>query len=49
MENNKQVIVKVNDTGAFGLPRVIDLSSGAFKKLAPLSAGIISVKVEEIL
>ena len=49
LENNKQVIVKVNDTGAFGLPRVIDLSSGAFKKLAPLSAGIISVKVEEIL
>ena len=49
LENSKQVIVKVNDTGAFGLPRVIDLSSGAFKKLAPLSAGIISVKVEEIL
>jgi uncharacterized protein YabE (DUF348 family) len=49
LEDSKQVIVKVNDTGAFGLPRVIDLSSGAFKKLAPLSAGIISVKVEEIL
>jgi uncharacterized protein YabE (DUF348 family) len=49
LENSKQVIVKVNDTGAFGLPRVIDLSSGAFKKLAPLSVGIISVKVEEIL
>jgi uncharacterized protein YabE (DUF348 family) len=49
LENGKQVIVKVNDTGAFGLPRVIDLSSGAFKKLAPLSIGMISVKVEEIL
>jgi uncharacterized protein YabE (DUF348 family) len=49
LENSKQVIVKINDTGAFGLPRVIDLSSGAFKKLAPLSAGIIAVKVEEIL
>ena len=49
LENGKQVIVKVNDTGAFGLPRVIDLSSGAFKKLAPLSTGIITVKVEEIL
>jgi len=49
LENNKQVIIKVNDTGAFGSPRVIDLSSGAFKKLAPLSKGVISVKVEEIL
>jgi hypothetical protein len=49
LENNKQVIVKVNDTGAFGLPRVIDLSSGAFKKLSPLFKGVISVKIEEIL
>ena len=49
LENNKQVIVKINDTGGFGLPRVIDLSSGAFKKLAPLSVGTISVKIEEIL
>ena len=49
LANNKQVIVKVNDTGAFGLPRVIDLSSGAFKKLSPLFKGVTTVKVEEIL
>ena len=49
LENNKQVIVKVNDTGAFGLPRVIDLSSGAFKKLSPLFKGVIIVRVEEVL
>ena len=49
LASNKQVIVKVNDTGAFGLPRVIDLSSGAFKKLSPLFKGVIAVKVEEIL
>ncbi len=48
LENNKQVTVKVNDTGAFGLPRVIDLSSGAFKKLSPLFKGVIQVRVEEV-
>lgn len=49
LENNKSVIVKVNDCGAFQIPIVIDLSSGAFKKLAPLGAGKISVRVEEII
>jgi len=48
-KNNKCVIVKVNDIGAFRPPIIIDLSSGAFKKLAPLSRGKIDVRVEEII
>ncbi len=47
--NGKSVIVKVNDSGPYGKDRVIDLNKPAFKKIADLGAGVISVKVEEIL
>lgn len=40
----KAVIVKVNDTGNFDkYGRLIDLSAGSFRKLAPLSSGEIKV------
>ncbi len=42
---DKKVIVKVNDRGGLHL---LDLSAGAFKKLAPLSRGVIKVKVRRI-
>lgn len=43
------VIVTVTDRGNFGkLGRVIDLSEGAFKKIAPLKQGIVNVKIEKI-
>lgn len=42
---DKKVIVKVNDRGGLQL---LDLSAGAFKKLAPLSRGIINVRVRRV-
>lgn len=46
--NGKSVIVFANDTGSFAkYGRIIDLSKAAFKKLAPLSKGLIKVSIEE--
>lgn len=42
--NKRSVIVRVNDTGKMK-DNVIDLSQGAFKKIAKLSDGRINVKV----
>lgn len=44
--NGKSVIVKVNDTGGFK-GKKIDLSEGAFKKIANLKQGVIKVRVEQ--
>jgi len=41
--NGKSVIVKVNDRGPFVGGRVLDLSHGAFIKIAPVSQGIARV------
>ena len=41
----KSVIVRVNDRGGY---HRLDLSPAAFKKLAPLSRGIIQVRVEKV-
>lgn len=46
--NNNSVIVRINDRGPFGENRIIDLHTEAFKKLAPLGAGVIDVKMYEI-
>ncbi len=48
-ENGKSVIVVINDRGPFGPNRIIDLDKVAFEKIASLGAGIINVKVEEIV
>ena len=48
LENNKTTIVKVEDRGPFIPGRVIDLSIESFQELAPLSQGLIRVKVEKI-
>jgi len=47
--NGKSVIVQVNDSGPYGEGRIIDLNKKAFQKIANLEAGVINVKVEEIL
>lgn len=47
--NGKSVIVKVNDSGPYGKGRIIDLNKKAFQKIANIGAGVINVKVEEIL
>ncbi|MDD3487026.1 MAG: ubiquitin-like domain-containing protein [Candidatus Moranbacteria bacterium] len=47
--NGKSVIVQVNDSGPYGKGRVIDLNKKAFQKIAGIGAGVVKVKVEEIL
>ena len=47
-ENGKSVTVKVTDKGAFGLPKLVDLSKSAFSQIASLKQGIIKVLVEEV-
>ncbi|MEM9102996.1 MAG: septal ring lytic transglycosylase RlpA family protein [Pseudomonadota bacterium] len=45
LENNKSVVVKVNDRGPFHGDRIIDLSYAAAKKLDMLKAGTARVEV----
>lgn len=45
LANNKSVIVKVNDRGAFKHNN-FDLSKSAFKKIASLKTGVIKIKWE---
>lgn len=47
--NGKSVIVRVNDSGPYGKGRIIDLNKKAFQKIGDIGAGVIRVKVEEIL
>ncbi len=46
--NGKSVIVRINDRGPFVPGRIIDLDKVAFKKIAPLGAGVIDVIMEEV-
>ncbi len=49
IKNGKSVICRVNDRGpAKRLGRLIDLTSSAFREVAPLKAGLIQVKVEPL-
>ena len=48
IENNKSVIVRVNDRGPFYSNRIIDLSFAAAKKLGYADKGIAKVKVKSI-
>lgn len=48
LENNKQVVVRVNDRGPFHEGRIIDLSYAAASKLDYLGRGTANVKVEAI-
>lgn len=46
-KNNKSVIVKVNDTGGFAkYGRTLDLSKGAFAKIADLNSGTCNVHIK---
>jgi len=44
INNNKSVIVTVNDRGPLKASRKFDLSQSAFKKIANLNEGIVKVK-----
>lgn len=47
--NGKSVIVVINDRGPFVGGRIIDLDKVAFAKIASIGAGVINVKMEEIV
>ena len=47
-DNNKSVIVRVNDRGPFTRGRDLDLSYGAAKKIGLVKKGIGRVKIELI-
>lgn len=47
LDNNKSCLVRIIDRGPDIAGRIIDLSDDAFGKLAPLSWGLIEVKVEK--
>ncbi len=49
VDNGKSVIVKINDRGPFVPGRIIDLDKVAFQKIASIGAGVINVKMEEIV
>jgi rare lipoprotein A len=45
-DNGKQVVVRINDRGPFIAGRCLDLSRGAFRQIADLGAGVLTVKFE---
>ena len=48
-ENGKSVVVKVNDTGGFKkYGRTLDLSRGAFAKIADINKGLIEVSIKKV-
>ncbi len=46
LENNKQIIVRINDRGPFHKGRIIDLSYAAAQKLDMLKSGTAKVKIK---
>ncbi len=48
LNNNKSIIVRVNDRGPFVGDRIIDLSAGAAKRLGFYSQGLAPVQVETV-
>jgi rare lipoprotein A len=48
LENNKSVIVRVNDRGPFVGDRILDLSYGAAREIDMISSGVVQVKIRII-
>ena len=49
LANGKKTIVRVNDTGGFKkYGRTLDLSRGAFAKIADINQGLIKIKISVI-
>ena len=52
IRNNKSVVVRHNDFGPnrtlYEQGRIVDLSKGAFRKIANLRDGVVEVKIEEV-
>jgi rare lipoprotein A len=43
--NNQTVLVPITDTGAFRHPDILDLSRGAFARLAETATGVIPIQL----
>ncbi len=48
LENQKQVVVRINDRGPFKKGRVIDLSKSAAEQLGFVNKGLVKVRVEVV-
>ncbi|MDI1302575.1 MAG: septal ring lytic transglycosylase RlpA family protein [bacterium] len=48
VENDKSVVVRVNDRGPFVSGRIIDLSSSAFNAIGSTAKGMLKVEIEVI-
>lgn len=48
VENDKSVVVRVNDRGPFVNGRIIDLSSSAFNAIGSTEKGVLKVEIEVI-
>lgn len=48
VENEKSVVVRVNDRGPFVSGRIIDLSSSAFNEIGSTAKGVLKVEIEVI-
>jgi len=46
LENNRQVVVKINDRGPYVAGRIIDLSRKAAEEIDMLRQGVVEVKIE---
>lgn len=48
LKNGKSVTVRINDRGPFVKGRIIDLTRAAFRKIGPIEAGLIDVRIEVV-
>lgn len=48
IDNDKSVVVRVNDRGPFVRGRIIDLSSAAFNAIGSTAKGVLKVEIEVI-
>nr|WP_243454178.1 septal ring lytic transglycosylase RlpA family protein [Oceanisphaera pacifica] len=48
LNNNKSVVVRINDRGPYAKGRIIDLSEQAARQLKMIRAGVVKVKVERL-
>lgn len=48
LNNDRSVVVKVNDRGPFGKGKIIDLSYGAAEKIGMTASGVVRVRVEVV-
>lgn len=46
LENNRSIVVKINDRGPFIDGRIIDLTRYAFSRIGNTDQGLVSVKIE---